>query len=42
MDFFQGHHSVLRLAAINEDEEKEWIRSLRFASQNQLPKQRYS
>jgi hypothetical protein len=37
-----GNHSVYRMAAATEDERKEWIRALRFASQNELPKQRLS
>jgi hypothetical protein len=30
------------MSATTEDERKEWIRALRFGSQNELPKQRLS
>ena len=39
---FLGHHSVYRMSATSEEERKEWIRALRFASQNEFPKQRLS
>lgn len=34
----EGNHSVYRMSATTEDEQKEWIRVLRFASQNDLPR----
>lgn len=37
-----GHHTVYRMSATSEDDRKDWIRALRIASQNQLPKQRLS
>jgi len=37
-----GHHTVYRMSAASEDDRKDWIRALRIASQNQLPKQRLS
>ncbi|CAF0864881.1 unnamed protein product [Didymodactylos carnosus] len=38
----EGHHTVYRMTAASEEDRKEWIRCLRYASQNQLPKHRYS
>ncbi|CAF1349006.1 unnamed protein product [Didymodactylos carnosus] len=38
----EGNHTVYRMSATSEEDRKEWIRCLRYASQNQLPKHRYS
>lgn len=35
-----GHHSIYRMSATTDEERKEWIRALRFGSQNELPKHR--
>ncbi|CAF0837786.1 unnamed protein product [Adineta ricciae] len=40
--WIDGHHTVYRMSALSEDDRKDWIRALRIASQNQLPKQRLS
>ena len=38
----EGNHSVYRMSATTESERKEWVRALRFSSQNEIPKSKIS